>query len=137
MFDKKEYEQHCLDYKACCKKEIEATRELIKDALGEDNEKYYQIAQMLRLIEYDFNAMFDAQLQLFDLIKELEQMIEKCNQFADEIEHRQEKKKEELPKDILSEIVRSVNQLDEPNKINALSYIRGMVNAYRESRRKN
>ncbi len=142
MYNDKEFLEHYEKQKACFEKEIEETRKMIKEVIGEENEGYYRISQMLRLIEFDYNELLEAAGNLAEAVNEAVTSMEEVKETQDLIQQRLEKGNEldflsDQDLDVMSEIVKRANKLDESNQRLVLSYVTGVVSASKNERLKN
>lgn len=135
MYNDKEFLEFYEKNKTCFEKEIEEIRKMLKEIIGEENEGYYRISQMLRLIEFDYNALLESVGDLVESTNELKVLTEECKKMDEFIKNKLDEKLKdenfyEQDIDVVSEIVKRVNKLDDANQHMALSYISGMVAAY-------
>lgn len=105
---------------------------MIEETVGK-SENYYRISQMLRLVEIDFKRVLEATGELAEAIKDNLEMEK-------ELMKQQEKLKDYMKQagmqtefsinpnvDIVSEIVKNVNSLDEQSQKRLLAYTAGMA----------
>ena len=78
MYNDKEFLEFYEKNKTCFEKEIEEIRKMLKEIIGEENEGYYRISQMLRLIEFDYNALLESVGDLVESTNELKVLTEEC-----------------------------------------------------------
>lgn len=137
MYNEEEFLKFYEKQKTCFEKEINETKNMLKEVIGEEKDGFYRISQMLRLIEFDYKDLLESVGELAEAVNYTKKQLEKLKSLEDEFKQTtkiapKEYASEEF--DVVSEIVKKVNRLDNSSQRLALSYIIGMVTAFEDSK---
>ena len=130
----KEFLEFYEENKKVFERDIEEIGKMLKEVIGEENEGYFRLSQILRLIEYDYDKLLKYFGDLLEVVNESTGLLKELQEAEETLkkELSEKFKDEEFYKqdiDVLSEIVKNVNKLDEQNQRVILSYVSGMVAA--------